>query len=107
MILQIFTIHDQKANAFLPPWFLPLEPMAIRVFADCVNDPQHQFCKHPEDYTLFRLGTFNDENAEIKLENKPTSLYNGVTLIKQDLPHETTFCDETPILPDTQSGDPT
>lgn len=67
MIQEIFTIYDSKAGAYLPPFFLPTVPMATRVFGDCVNDPTHQFSKHPLDYTLVHVGQFNDQNADIEI----------------------------------------
>lgn len=63
MIHHVFSIYDQKAAAFLPPFILPRKEMAIRTFTDCVQSDDHQFGSHPEDYTLMSLGTFNDENG--------------------------------------------
>ena len=53
----IFSVYDEKAQAFLPPFFLPEVGMATRIFGDCVNSDEHQFGKHPTDYTLFHLGS--------------------------------------------------
>lgn len=82
MIHHIFTIRDQKADAFLPPFFLPRTAMAERVFSDCINDASHQFYKHPEDFTLFTLGTFDDDDASMVLIEGPRSLGNGLTFKK-------------------------
>ena len=64
----IFTVFDQKAKAYLPPFFLPRPEMALRVFTDCVNDPTHQFGKHPADYTLLQLGDYDDDTREVLTE---------------------------------------
>ncbi len=82
---KIFSIHDQKAKAFLPPFFLPETGMALRTFGDCVNSQSHQFNKHPEDYTIFELGTFDDNTGKIVLENAPQSRGNGVEFIDYEL----------------------
>jgi len=84
MIHKIFTIHDVKAQAYLPPFLLHTRAMATRVFHDCINSEQHQFAKHPEDYTLFEVGHFNDQNANIQIEKAPTSLGNGVEFVTQE-----------------------
>lgn len=60
----VFTVYDEKSEAYLQPFFLDTTGQAIRAITDCVMDQNHQFCKHPSDYTLFQLGTFNDSNAE-------------------------------------------
>jgi hypothetical protein len=81
MIVTLFCIYDSKADAFLPPWTLPTVNMARRTFADCVNDKNHAFGKHPHDYTLFKCGEFNDDNAQITPSKE--SLGNGVEYIEQ------------------------
>lgn len=63
MLLQIFTVFDSKAEAYLPPFYMTTKGQAIRAFSDSVNDPTHVFMKHPEDYTLFLLGSFEDTTA--------------------------------------------
>lgn len=74
MKLRIFSVYDSKAQAFLPPFFLLNEAMAMRVFSECAGDPQHQFCKHPQDFSLFMLGTFDDVTARLEQENPPQNL---------------------------------
>ncbi|AXL15310.1 nonstructural protein [Microviridae sp.] len=81
MKLKIFTIFDQKAKAFITPFFLPEEGMAIRTFTDCVNDKEHQFGKHPQDYTLFNVGAWADNTAQIIMNEAPIVLGNGVEFV--------------------------
>jgi len=73
----MFTIHDEKAGAYLPPFFLPNAEMAKRTFSDCINDKKHAFGQHPEDYTLFHLGAFDNITAETILIEQH-SLGNGI-----------------------------
>jgi len=93
MILKIFTIYDQKAKAYLPPFFLPERGQAIRTFTDCVNSPEHHFGKHPADYTLFELGHFTDDNAKIKPLPSPSTLGTGNEFLYDPLKFE----DNNPI----------
>lgn len=69
---KMFSVYDEKAAAFLPPFMLPTAPMAVRAIGDCVRDEKHAFCRNPADYTLFELGEFNDNTGEWKplAENK-------------------------------------
>jgi len=78
---KIFTIYDSKAKAYLTPFFLHEEGMAIRVFSDCINDPKHAFARHPEDYTLFHVGEWEDEKAKFKI-NIPIALGTGIEFVK-------------------------
>lgn len=77
---KIFTIYDSKAQAYLTPFFLHQEGMAIRIFTDCVNVSNHQFGKHPEDYTLFQIGSWDDEKSKF-LTNNPVALATGIELV--------------------------
>lgn len=116
MIHRMFTIYDEKAKAYLPPFFLPESGMATRVFADCVNSDTHQFGKHPSDYTLFTLGGWDDTTAELNLLNRSLSLGNGVEFLAPFKTLETddagqlqeaifeNLGDDPPIQPGPESG---
>lgn len=82
MKLEIFSVYDSKAQAYLPPFFLPKEAMAIRIFAECCNSPEHQFGKHPADYTLFHIGSFDDWDGDILAIQPQKNLGNGLHLVK-------------------------
>lgn len=77
----IFTIYDSKADAYLPPFFLHQKAMAIRAFTDSVNNPESSISLHPADYTLFHLGEFDDNSAEITIATK-TQMGNGIEFVK-------------------------
>lgn len=76
----IFTVYDDKAKAYLPPFFMHRAAMAIRTFTDACNDESHQFGKNPADYTLFEIGVYDDETATIKNHNSLKNLANGLEL---------------------------
>lgn len=80
---RIYTVHDVKSEAFHEPFFAPTDAVAARSFADCVQNPDHPFGKHPSDYTLFRIGTYTDHDGAIESE-VPMSLGNGVEHLKQE-----------------------
>jgi len=105
----IFTVYDQKAESFLPPFFVPSIGLATRAFTDCVNSESHQFAKHPADYTLFQLGDWDDQTAEFNCKTKK-SMGNGVEYI--DINNEHSLGDfqngaqNSPIQSDKNRGDP-
>lgn len=78
MKLTIFSIFDVKAAAFLPPFYMVNRSTAERAFLDSVSDPGHMFCKHPEDYVLHILGTFEDADASFTLEDFPAVAMTGL-----------------------------
>ncbi len=91
---QMFVIYDSKANAYMQPWFLTQTAMAQRAFMDCVNDKKHNFGMHPEDYTLFNIGTFDDSNANVKWQT-PQTLGNGLEYIRPEQDDDQTDLFET------------
>lgn len=85
MVHRMFSVFDVKAGAYLPPFVLPTEGMATRVFTDCVNSPKHQFGANPGDYTLFELGSFDDANAFIDLFVGAVKVVNGLEVFGSDV----------------------
>lgn len=82
MFLQIFSVYDGPAEAFLPPFFVPSSGQALRALADAAADKTHQFGKHPMDYTLFRLGTFDDSKAVFEILEVPERIVTLNELLK-------------------------
>lgn len=74
MIHRIFTVYDQKAEAYLQPFFAATKGLAIRSFQETLTQPEHHFTKHAEDFTLFELGEYDDANAIIEQHATPISL---------------------------------
>lgn len=83
---EVFSVYDSKAEAYLPPFILPKIAQAKRIFEQCVNSPEHQFGAAPADYTLFRLGNFDDANGQFLLARATESLGNGVEYRLPDHP---------------------
>ena len=77
MILFAYTVHDQAAAAYLPPFFESTDAKAIRAFENAVSDPNHQFGRNPEDYNLIKIGQFCDEHAHLGDDGK-THLISGL-----------------------------
>ncbi len=83
MLHSMFTIYDSKTAAYLPPFFQQTKAAAIRALTDTMADPNHTFAKHPEDYTLFYLGTYEDEKSTFDIEETPQSLCVCIELMPE------------------------
>lgn len=68
-----YAVYDSKAKFFTAPFFCANDMVALRLFAGAVCDPATDLHKFPADYTLFRVGEYDDEKGELvpalKLEN--------------------------------------
>lgn len=59
------SVRDSAVGLFAVPQFVVSKGIAMRSFADEVRrvDPANQLNKHPEDFTLYVLGTYDDESG--------------------------------------------
>lgn len=64
MILHVYTVWDKAVGAFLPPIYFRSPMEAIRTWTETVNSGDGNFKKYPLDYTLCKLGEFDDANGE-------------------------------------------
>lgn len=68
MKLQIVSIRDNALDAFQQPWFTHTIGAAIRAFGDEVTrGGDSQMTKHPEDYELYHLGEYDDNNGKFTM----------------------------------------
>lgn len=103
MKIEIFTILDEIALAYIPPFFQATREVAQRSFMIAVNDRDSTFAKSPKDYTLFHIGTFDDENATVEM--LPIKVNLGTGLQFKNLYKESTneVSNDSLIQPGTES----
>lgn len=68
MKLIIVSLYDKATEAYMRPLFFQSEGQATRELQDQLKNPENPIAKHPEDYSMFRIGTFTDFNGEIHPE---------------------------------------
>lgn len=73
----IYAVKDLAVQAFGQPFFTRSKGEAMRSFQDEANstDPNSPMAKHPEDYELYYLGTYEDETAKITPGNEGVPEY--------------------------------
>ncbi len=74
MIKEIFAVYDSKAEVYSTPMFMRNKGEALRSWADICNDDKAVYNKHPQDYSLFHIGTFSETTGEIIPLATPSSL---------------------------------
>jgi hypothetical protein len=79
MKMIVCSIKDRAADAFGRPFYVPAVGVAIRSFQDEVNraSEDSQINQHPDDFDLFELGVFNDDNGMFELFDSPKLLMLG------------------------------
>lgn len=77
MLHTFYAVFDSKMASFSTPFTHQRDAGAIRDFSDWVNDgsnPNNMLFKHPEDYSLFRIGSFDIISGELKQDGPPQNL---------------------------------
>jgi hypothetical protein len=65
-IFKIYTIYDSKVSAYtIKPFCGQSKGSVVRELFDVVNGPDKSapLAKHPHDYSLFEIGTFDDSTG--------------------------------------------
>lgn len=82
----ICSIYDKATEAYMRPWTAQTEGQAVRMFEDEVLKEGTPVNAHPEDYALFRMGTFDDnkgvESEEPVCLRRAHEVHNPVTPIQ-------------------------
>ena len=74
MIFCAYAVRDMKAEAFMLPFFVPTDGLALRSFTDAANDAQTNMCKWPDDFALFHIGSYDDGTGLLEALPAPRNM---------------------------------
>lgn len=74
--LEIYTIFDKKAETYMRPMYTPHIVEIQRSLTANLKDKTSTLSQFPEDYSLFKLGTYDIKSAIYKLHENPTFIMN-------------------------------
>ncbi len=80
MKLNIYAIYDTASALYLRPIFAQSDGQALRSFQDASVNAESEIGKHPEDYTLVRIGMWDDTTAKLTDEQN-ASLATGLECV--------------------------
>lgn len=75
----VLAIYDSKAELYGEPIVAVAVGQVVREFSDRVSDGKSDYSRHPEDYTLFQIGEYDDVEGKLRAI-VPVSLGNGLIL---------------------------
>ncbi len=64
MLLNAYSIFDNKALVYAPPFYAANAAVAKRIVSDAASDPNSSLNRHPGDYVVYQVGNFNDANGQ-------------------------------------------
>lgn len=74
----VCSVFDEKVGGFLPPQVFVTAAVAVRSFAYSANLETSDFHRFAADYTLFEIGTWDDQVGEIVMHE--TKIGHGTAL---------------------------
>lgn len=85
MSLIICTVYDSKAEAYLRPFFAQSKGAAIRSLTDTVNsqDDGNMVAMHPEDYSLFVVGSWDENTGLLEKSDGKSHLIDCIDLVNK------------------------
>ncbi len=82
MKVQCYAIFDSCSGIYEKPFFSTTDALVKREFQDVATTDDHPIAKHPEHYSLWRLGVFNNENGDLQDEANEC-LWTAIEAISQ------------------------
>lgn len=64
-MLRMFAIRDTKTEMFHPPFYAHNEGHALRIIQDMAMSEGSQLGRHPSDYSISEIGSFDDHTGEV------------------------------------------
>lgn len=80
-VLKVFSVFDSGVGAYMRPFYDVARGAALRSFCDIAQDTTSAIGKHPQDFTLFELGEYDDSNATFNLHKTPVSLGLAIEML--------------------------
>lgn len=59
----LFSVYDQTAGLFNPPFTAPNGAVAQRMVEASATEPGSLFSSHPEDFQIFEIGELDNETG--------------------------------------------
>ncbi len=83
MKLLAFTVYDEKADAFGHPFFVSAIGIAGRMMSEWANNQNGMIGKHPEDFKLYHIGHYLDDQAKFDNLDVPKLISAATDYVKK------------------------
>lgn len=72
-----YSIYDRKANCYNTPFFSQTDGVAVRNFQDLVSDTRSTVYRYPDDFSLYKVGEFNETSGALIPLDAPSHISNA------------------------------
>jgi hypothetical protein len=85
MILKVYSIRDSKGEIFNIPFFSKTHGEAERQFRTLVNDSKSQVNAYPEDFDLYYVGEYDDNEGKLTSLDTPQHMIKAVQCLNKGM----------------------
>lgn len=82
MILRAYTVFDRKSLVYAPPFYSQTDSSAVRALGDGVADAKSAIGAHPNDYVLFHIGSYNDQDGRLEAVSPLVHIIDAIALVR-------------------------
>lgn len=86
MKVNVYSIYDRKAVTYGLPFFQPTDGSAIRSVQEIANDMNTTVGRHPTDFALFCIGTYDDQLGLMQPEVPLRHVIDAAALVQLQEP---------------------
>lgn len=77
-IVSVVAVLDKGAEAYMTPVFFVTDAVAIRDFLGEAKNANSMFNRHPQDFSLYKFGVFDDNTGKFDLFGEPKFLVSAL-----------------------------
>lgn len=83
-LVNLYSIYDVKAQNYGNIFSARTDGLAIRVFSQIISfSGNGDYARFPEDFALYRLGTFDDISGAVCADQHPTLISSAISVLQQ------------------------
>lgn len=76
-VLKVCCVFDEKAEAYMNPFFVPALGIATRDFTDSMTDKGSKQAKYKSDFKLYHVAEFDTSTAAFECIQPPRLILSG------------------------------
>lgn len=79
----VYAVRDNKVGSYFDPMFFPHVAACVRMLTEVVQDNKSTLSKHPQDFELYELGTYDDSRGDLDVLPNPKFIMNITDLVQK------------------------
>lgn len=82
----MYSLYDRAVMVYGRPVFAPAWGALARDLEEVLIDPNSMIAKHPADFDIYELGSFEDSSGDFQMYPRPLLVCNVGAMVNRPLP---------------------